>query len=224
MNRRDITSLSAKRWAAYSAAGAAAAATGGLMTAEADGAITVVDVNVDLIDSSQGDGYFDVFGPYGFGGAGASFVFQAAFNETGTSVGQLTMVGTGNMDIAGFGSGAYFYPSNLAYGAALSTQAFGVAAGNRGDMAWGNGYSNSQFLNAGGYVGFRFDLGGGTQYGWAELELIQGVPANLFTFKRYAYGMVGDRVAVGEVPAPGALSVLALGAVGLGRWRRQRVA
>ena len=134
------------------------------------------------------------------------------------------MNGVGNIAIAGFAAGAYFYPSNLAYGAPLSSQAFGVGAGDRGDMAWGSGYSSSQFLNTGGYVGFRFDLGGGTQYGWAELELINGVPTNTFTFKRYAYGMVGESVDVGQVPAPGALSVLALGAVGLGRFRRHRAA
>lgn len=221
MSRRENTVLNASRWAAYSAAGAAAAAAG-TMTSEAEAGITVVDVNVFMEDRTQGDGYFDVFGAYGFGAAGASFLFQQAYNETGPGVGILTMVALGNMQIAGFPAGPYNYPSNLAYGANLSTQAFGVGASVRGDMAWGAGYTNSQFLSAGtAYVGFRFDVGAGTQYGWAELDM-EGAVGNRATFVRYAWADAGEAITVGQVPAPGALAALALGAAGLGGWRRQR--
>ncbi len=221
MSRRDTTAVLASRWAAYSAAGAAAAVAG-IATTEASADITVIDVNVNLEDRTQGDGYFDVFGPYGFGAAGASFVFQQAFNETGSNEGVLTMIGGGAIAIAGFTAGAYNYPSNLAYGADLGAQVFGVAAGARGDMAWGGGYTSSQFLNAGiSYVGFSFDLGGGTQYGWAELDMA-GAPDNRAFFSRYAYGDVGDDVAVGQIPAPGSLAALAMGAAGISGLRRSR--
>lgn len=224
---RDKTTLTTKRWAAYAAAGAAGAVAV-LGPQAADAEVTVVDVNVTLMDQNIGDGYFDVFGPYTFGAAGASFVFQQAFSETGTSVGQLVAVGAGNFTFVGFGAGAYFYPSNLAYGANISTQAFGVAAGNRGDMAWGAGYTNSQWLAAGtGYVGFRFDLGGGTQYGWAEVA-VDGAPGNTGFFSSYGYGAVGDQVLAGVrpagVPEPGSLGMLALGGIGLLSWRRKRSA
>ncbi len=219
--RRDSVAIDASRWSAYTAAGVAAA-TGGMMTSEASADITVVDVNVTLEDRTQGDGYFDVFGPYGFGGGGASFIFQQAFNETGSNEGVLVMVGLGNIDIAGFGAGPYWYPSNLAYGANLSANSFGMPASVRGDMAWGAGYTSSQFLSAGkSYVGFRFDLGGGTQYGWAELD-VYGAPDNRAEFIRYAYGDVDEAVQVGVVPAPGALAGLALGAAGVSGWRRNR--
>jgi hypothetical protein len=221
MSKSENTAVVASRWAAYSAA-ASAAAAGGALTSEAEAAITVVDVNVFLEDRTQGDGYFDVFGAYGFGGAGASFVFQQAFNEIGTSVGVLTVIGGGNIDFAGGVAGAYAYPSNLAYGAALSAQSFGVPAGSRGDMAWGAGYTNSQFLNAGtSYLGFRFDLGGGTQYGWAELDM-EGAIGNRATFVRYAWADVGESITVGQIPAPGAVAALALGAAGVGGFRRSR--
>ena len=95
-------------------------------------------------------------------------------------------------------------------------------------MAWGAGYYYSQWLNPGtGYIGFQFDLGGGTQYGWAEVQ-VNGVPDNRGFFFRYGYGMVGDSVFAGEgprvIPEPGALGFLALGSVGLLAWRRQRAA
>lgn len=221
MKRKESVALNASRWTAYSAAGFAAA-TAGTMTSEAEAGITVIDTNINLEDRTQGDGYFDVFGAFSFGAPGASFVFQQAFNETGTSVGILTVVGAGNIAFAGGAAGPYFYPSNLAYGAALSSQSFNVNAGDRGDMAWGAGYSNSQFLNAGiSYLGFSFDLGGGTQYGWAELDM-EGAPGNRALFTRYAYGMVGESVTVGQVPAPGSIAALALGAAGIGGFRRRR--
>ena len=223
---RDKTLLTSKRWAAYAAAGAAGAVAA-LGPQESVDAQTLVNVNVNLEDRTQGDGYFDVFGPYTFGAAGASFVFQQAFNETGTDVGQLTAVGAGNFTFVGFGAGAYFYPSNLPYGQAVSAGPFGVGAGNRGDMAWGAGYTNSQWLAPGtGYLGFRFDLGGGTQYGWAEVTM-NGAPDNRGFFSRYYYGAVGEAVNAGQVgiiPEPGSLGMLALGSIGLMSWRRKRSA
>jgi hypothetical protein len=224
---RDKTTLTTKRWAAYAAAGAAGAVAA-LGPQAADAEITVVDVGTTLLDANQGDGYFDIFGPYTFGAAGASFVFQQAFNETGTNVGQLVTIGNGNFTFIGFGAGPYFYPSNLAYGTPLSAGNFGVGAGNRGDMAWGAGYTNSQWLAAGtGYLGFRFDLGGGTQYGWAEVT-VDGAPGNSGTFVRYGWGAVGDTVFAGQgpsvVPEPGSLGMLALGSIGLMSWRRKRSA
>lgn len=226
MSTRDTTVLTDKRWLAYATAGAAGAATM-VGVAENAEALTIIDVNVTLEDQQQGDGYFDVFGPYTFGGAGASFNFQQAFNEIGTSVGILTAVGAGNFSFVGFAAGPYFYASNLAYGAAISSGPFGVAAGDRADLAWGAGYSNSQFLSPGvGYVGFRFDLGGGTQYGWAEIDM-NGAPDNRAFFSRYAYGDVGESVFAGvgnpqPMPEPGSLALLAIGGGGLLAWRRRR--
>ncbi|MEM7453783.1 MAG: PEP-CTERM sorting domain-containing protein [Planctomycetota bacterium] len=223
---RNKSVVDNKRWSKYAAAAAAGAVTvvGAQSTVDAD--ITIMDVNTSLVDRSQGDGYFDTFGPYSFGGAGASFSFQQAFNETASGEGQLLVIGAGSIQIAGQAVGPYFYPSNLAYGQAVSTASFNLNAGDRGDMAWGAGYSGSQFTNAGvGYVGFSFDLGNGTQYGWAEVD-VAGAPVNTATFLRYGWGMPGDQVlaGVGQIPEPGSLGVLAMGSVGLLAWRRRKSA
>lgn len=102
-----------------------------------------------------------------------------------------------------------------------------------------------------GFIGFRFNTGKGTQYGWAK---IQTATPNLYTrnnsrahefIKEYAWGDPGDQVLVGQrrldhdepqvapqaaknldVASPadsqGSLGLLALGAVGLQAWRRSR--
>ena len=101
----------------------------------------------------------------------------------------------------------------------------------------GFGYSNSQWLQAGvGYLAFQFDVGNGTQYGFAEL-VVEGIPDNRATFVRYAYGDPGFGVFAGTsggfsstcdtfhiVPEPTSLGLLALGSSGLLAWRRKRKA
>lgn len=223
---REKTKLTNKRWAAYAAAGAAGAVAA-LGPQISDASITYVELNSALEDQNQGDGAFDVFGPYTFGASGASFVFNQAFNETGTSVGILTMIGYGNIGINGASASGFAYVGKLAYGVNLSTQAFDVAADARGDMAWGDGYANSQWTEAGsGFVGFQFDVGNGTQYGWAEV-VMNGVPDNRATLVGYAYADAGAAITTGQttkIPEPGSLGVLALGSMGLLAWRRKRTA
>ena len=221
------SSTDSNRWTKYLIAGAAGSFGVLGSHTELDADITTVTVNT-LLEDSTVDGYLQLFGPYTFGASGASFAFQQGFNETGAGVGQLTITGAGNLQIAGVASGGYNYPSNLAYGANVSTQAFNILPGNRGDMAWGSGYSQSQFTAPGtGFVGFQFDLGGGTQFGYAEV-VVNGVPDNRATFVQYSFGDVGEAITVGQVaaavPEPGALGILALGAVGVGAWRRRRQA
>lgn len=224
--RKENSDLDSKRWSKYLLA--TAAGTYSMLGAQAylDADITTVFVDTFMEDQNQSDGLFTPFGPYTFGASGASFSFQQAYNELGPGVGALVMFGGGDFQIAGNAVSAYFYPSNLAYGANISSLSFNIGAGDRGDMAFGNGYPNSQFLSAGqGYVAFRFDLGGGTQYGYAEL-IMNGAPDNRATFVQYSYGDVGERVTTGQmataIPEPSSLGALALGAIGVAAWRRRR--
>jgi hypothetical protein len=222
---RATAVLNGNRWAKYVTAGAAGVSVGFCAQTSVDADLTVVNVNAVLEDRTQGNAMFDYFGPYTFDAPGASFRFEQAFNEAVTSQGQLAVRGMGNLSIAGFQANGYLYPLNLAYGQNISTQVFGVPAGERGTMAWGSGNGNSQWLSPGtGFLGFRFDLGGGTRYGWAQVQ-VNGAPDNRGVFLRYGYGMLGDSVFAGEgIPEPGALGCLALGSIGLLAWRHKRAA
>jgi hypothetical protein len=74
-----------------------------------------------------------------------------------------------------------------------------------------------------GYIGLRFVFGGQTYYGWADVTVNSGYTA---TLNRFAYDNVAGTPVVtgqtGEVPEPGSMSLLILGAAGLAAYRRLR--
>jgi hypothetical protein len=103
----------------------------------------------------------------------------------------------------------------------------------------------SQFRQPGvGFIGFKFNSGGGTQYGWARVKM-SGIPRTRFILHDYAWGDPGDVIETGQTsdsPVEGAtpesgslgflehgavfpsgsLGLLALGKAGLELWRDQR--
>jgi hypothetical protein len=51
---------------------------------------------------------------------------------------------------------------------------------------------------------------------------MNGSPLNSFTMVDYAWADPGETILTGQIPEPGSLGLLALGALGLVAWRKQR--
>lgn len=84
-----------------------------------------------------------------------------------------------------------------------------------------------EFLARGyGLIGFKFNRGAGTQYGWVRVRMLGG-RKHMVDVVDYAYGDPGDTVLAGQTsgnsaPALESLGGLALGAAGVALWRRRR--
>jgi hypothetical protein len=150
-----------------------------------------------------------------------------------------------------FIDGLYHLPKNLALHQLISTQNFGQGSGA---LATSPFCSNTghQFCEHGrAFLGFKFNTGRGTQYGWARLRMkgsryctpSSGVqppsnewvqpPFNEFYVVDYAWADPGEDIRTGETHSPsqeqgavspsGSLGLLALGKAGIERWRAQRL-
>ena len=95
------------------------------------------------------------------------------------------------------------------------------------------GFYSNFARHGGGFVGFRFNIGKGIQYGWARLKVSEAPPFVFrFIIKDYAWGDAGEPISAGQrksfeekvnlIPNVGSLGLLALGAGGLEAWRDAR--
>jgi hypothetical protein len=110
----------------------------------------------------------------------------------------------------------------------------GFGFGTSGTMVRGDRSSlNWRWVGKGAdFVGFRFNNGGGKQYGWARVRM-DGPTSNFsFTLLDYAWADVGEPIKAGQTSSISAsagpkeesmtIVLLALGAAGLPLWRKQR--
>ena len=222
LRRNKLTSLSNSRWVAYATASAATTFVAANV-AEADIHYSgVINQVFSAAPGSSTGATFDL-------APGASFVpFHLATSAGSEGIAVIGFFGAVSAAWNGFhgGGGAYPYVSKL--GLSVNPAAHGFVTGANGfftsfgTLAFRGGYGNDQWLDAGtGFVGFRFNTGTGVQYGWVRITMT-GSPLNSFTLVDYAWADAGENIVTGQVPEPGSLGLLALGALGLVAWRRQR--
>lgn len=218
MKTKQTKTSTAKRLNAYSTLAAA--------TAVAGGTVNAANVYWDIADlSSDGSAnkiWFNM--PEGSAGVSAGPIvdaegeFRMYMGGGGTSgfIGQAPGVAggfAGSID----GSG-YVTPTVMTSGASVSG---GLTFG-----AYASGGSDWAYVPTGfdGYLGIQFEIGGETHYGWAEVLNSAGE----VTLKSFGYNTTADTAAVPnlatQVPEPSSLALLALGATGLMRRRRQKAA
>jgi hypothetical protein len=123
-------------------------------------------------------------------------------------------------------------PENLARRQPISARDFGSGVGVLASAPFCDGYEFCQHGIA--FLGFKFNTGGGTQYGWVRLRMRgdENPPKNSFYVVDYAWADVGERIRAGQthsfsqeqaaVSPSGSLGLLALGKAGLELWRAQR--
>lgn len=117
----------------------------------------------------------------------------------------------------------------------VSDGTFGSVAGNpdRGIIFrfFSDGYFQP-YYGTRGFIGFRFNTGNGTQYGWARIQTRRDINNRAHEFIRdYAWGDVGDTILTGQKRSlqptninsvSGSLGLLAFGAQGLDAWHTKR--
>ena len=126
--------------------------------------------------------------------------------------------------------------SNVQSGSLISNGKFGSIAGNPGLGELKGVYGTGQFFNSGkGIIGFKFDNGFGTQYGWVRIKVSRTKDFKYrYRVEDYAWGDVGDPISAGQkrsIDSPiakifksGSLGLLAFGSMGLDAWRGARPA
>ena len=222
--RRPCSVIPSSRWAAYATAGLATAfASSQAVQAEIHysglvksvfnvGTHSTIERSFPLESAERLVFQFARFGA----GRGSAFVqMRGVFGDS------LPESFRGSQSASGFVK----YPTELGPGVLISDGSFVSGSGSGFGLledAQGHGPWKGRTQ---GFIGFRFDLGSGFQYGWVRVKKMTD---NSFIMVDYAWGDPGEAVTAGqkqsapERPEKGSLGWLALGAAGLTVWRQAR--
>ena len=204
---RKLAVINNSRWVAYATAGAATALTG---TQSAEAAIHYFSVNQLVLGTPTATYPFPLAGTAGF---------QVNHSLTNAFAGFAIAPGS----FVGSVNGTFRYVSRFST-AGLNVSTAGNFIQNLGGPATLAGtFAFGQWILPGpAFAAIKFNGGAGTQYGWVRLDMNSPAAANSFTIVDYAYADPGEMIATGQIPEPGTLGLLALGAVGLLAWRNRR--
>jgi MYXO-CTERM domain-containing protein len=224
LRRTSSLSISETRWLAYATAGVASA-FGLSSSAEAEIHYSG-NVSIQLTGNAQASLPLS---------NGASLVFENIFRGS-------TFLQSFFFSIKGviFGSAwesrIHHWLSNLAPRENVSAGNFYSVAGEPDHGVvfenWSDG-NFQPFYGDRGFIGFRFDNGKGTQYGWGRIQTKRDFHNRAHeVIKDYAWADVGEDIRTGQtsssgdmvntVTDSGSVGLLALGAAGLVAWRKRR--
>ena len=223
--QKTINPITPGRWAAYATA-AVAGAFGLTPSAEAEIHYSG-NVSIDLTPKDHATLPLS---------NGAALVFQgrfgSAFIQTASMLLEGVVSGSARARDLGFG---YIWLSNLPQASNVSRGRFYsiIEPPNHGVLfstEYAGNFSPTFGPNR-GFVGFRFNTGNGTQYGWVRIHTkLDGKHRAHVLINDYAWGDVGDAIVTGQRHSlqqaktnsvTGSLGLLAFGAQGLDAWRTQ---
>jgi hypothetical protein len=229
LRRINSLSISETRWLAYATAGVASAL--GLSSSAKAEIHYSGNVSIQLTGNAQASLPLN---------NGASVIFENIFGGT-TFLQQFHFLMKGVISGSArgyFPHSGFFNVSNVPSRENVSAGEFFSVAANPGIGVlisfWSDGaFAPPEFGRIQGFVGFRFNTGNGTQYGWARIQTGDGNNHRIHdVIKDYAWGDVGDRIKTGQkssagdmvdhVTESGSVGLLALGAAGLVAWRKRR--
>jgi hypothetical protein len=224
MRRTKSLYVPETRWLAYATAGVASA-LGFSPSAEAE-----IHYSGNVVIRLTGNAHASL--PLS---NGASLVFQNIF-EGSTFVQDFYFLMKGVISGSARGGRIHHWLSDLRPGENVSTGRFYSVAGDPDHGVAFENFSDGYFqpyYGTRGFIGFRFNTGNGTQYGWARIQTSRDINYRAHEIiKDYAWGDVGDTILTGQKQSlqptnansvPGSLGLLAFGAQGLDAWRTQRM-
>lgn len=166
---------------------------------------------------------------------GASLVFRNIFGGS-TFLQDFYFLMKGVISGSARGGSIHHWLSDLPPGENVSAGRFYSVAGDPDHGVIFDHFSDGYFepyYGTRGFIGFRFNTGNGTQYGWARIQTRRDINYRAHeVIKDYAWGDVGDSIRTGQrsssgdmvntVTDSGSIGLLALGAAGLIAWRKRR--
>jgi len=216
---RKSASIGKTRWAAYAAAGAATA-LGGTHSMEAD-------IHYSGPINAVFKGHGQIIGTFPLDQPDNVISFVHKLDEY-AGVRMYTECSCARA-VRGYSSR---FASKLPFGANISAGAFNSFLTTYWAVLNSNGPGGAWGDPGVGFVGFRFNGGGGIQYGWARVRMLGQERHNNFKLLDYAFADPGEPIFAGQrssdeqapdhASVQGSLGGLALGAAGLLAWRKSR--